>query len=111
MSLPEEPVQEERVHGSAAVAGRVQIRGTVELWRIMFVFRDIVHLCDVIEIVCIVTLLGNLLWGLLMMSEAVPHQPLWAQRTAPMCTTHFECVCMFPTARASDLDVVQPQMS
>ena len=101
----------EETPGCGAVAEGIHLGRTMEFGRMIIVFKEFANLCDFIEIVCIVTLLGNLLWGVLMMSEAVPPQPFWAQKEFSLCTTHFGCVARSLTARLSDMDLVQTQIS
>ena len=103
MLHPEETAEARRC---GAVAEGIHPGRTMELWMLMFVCNDIAPSMRLFGIICIVTLLGNLFWGL-MMSEAVPQEPFWAERTVSLFSTHFECVARFPTARLSDLDPVQ----
>lgn len=68
---------------------------------------------ELIEILCTMSLLGKFVSGLLMMCDASSQQqlPFLALRAAQQCSSRLLCDSMWPTARFSELDSVQFQMS
>ena len=61
---------------------------------------------ELIGILSMMSLLGKLFSGLLMMCDAGPEQlPLLAIRVAQLRTLHSQCVDRFTTARFSDMDL------